>query len=141
MVDCCVVVFCWWAIGYGFAFGEDHRGFIGETNFFSTKLEGRDFVHFMHQWAFCNICLHLVTCAMAERMTMTAYILYAIFFSSFIYPVVTHWAWSPNGWLREMGYHDIGGCGNLHMVGGIAGLTQSLVLGNRYGRFSKSDNI
>jgi ammonia channel protein AmtB len=30
-------------------------------------------------------------------------VLYTIFFSAFLYPVITHWAWSPNGWLYKMG--------------------------------------
>ena len=39
---------------------------------------------------------------MAERTTFLAYLTYAFFISSFVYPVLVHWVWSPDGWLSAL---------------------------------------
>jgi Amt family ammonium transporter len=33
MLDASIAGFCWWFLGYGFAFGPDHGGFIGNDFF------------------------------------------------------------------------------------------------------------
>ncbi|KAK0060326.1 ammonium transporter 1, partial [Biomphalaria pfeifferi] len=67
----------------------------------------------------------------------------------FIYPVVTHWVWTPEGWLTQgltyeingvnetIGYHDFAGSGVVHVVGGTASFFAALFLGPRIGRFHK----
>jgi len=52
--------------------------------------------------------------------------------TAIIYPVVIAWSWG-GGWLSKEGYHDFAGTGNVHMVGGIAGLIGSWQLGPRIG--------
>lgn len=37
--------------------------------------------------------------AVAERCTFMAYMIYAFFLSSFVYPVIVHWVWDGQGWL------------------------------------------
>lgn len=60
-----------------------------------------------------------------------------------VYPVVSHWAWAPTGWLStaasdrlfDTGMIDFAGCGVVHMVGGWAGLAGAYMVGPRTGRF------
>ena len=56
--------------------------------------------------------------------------------STFIYPVIVHWAWG-GGWLFKDGYTDFAGSGIVHMTGGISALTGAIILGPRRGRFEK----
>lgn len=77
-----------------------------------------------------------------------AYLIYSSFLTGFVYPVVSHWFWSPDGWaspfrpsgdrLFGTGAIDFAGSGVVHMVGGIAGLMGALIEGPRRGRFEKS---
>lgn len=61
--------------------------------------------------------------------------------TGFIYPVIVHWTWSQNGFLKELGYTDFGGSGVVHLMGGTAGLFGAIFLGPRIGRFDiETDN-
>ena len=64
----------------------------------------------------------------------------------FVYPVVTHWAWSEHGWLTNalsddsIKYQDFAGSGVVHMVGGMLALVGAAVVGPRLGRFDRDKN-
>ncbi len=53
----------------------------------------------LFQWSLCAAATAIVSGAVAERCAMGAYLAYAFFMASFVYPVVAHWVWSPDGWL------------------------------------------
>ncbi|XP_023714902.1 putative ammonium transporter 1 isoform X3 [Cryptotermes secundus] len=53
----------------------------------------------------------------------------------FIYPPVTHWAWTDEGWLNKLGYVDFAGSGPIHLLGGVCSFCAALFLGPRLGRF------
>lgn len=77
-----------------------------------------------------------------------AYLIYSLFLTGFVYPIVSHWIWSTDGWasaqrsngdlLFGSGVIDFAGSGVVHMVGGIAGLWGALIEGPRIGRFDRS---
>jgi Amt family ammonium transporter len=54
----------------------------------------------------------------------------------FVYPVVSRWVWTEEGWLNQMGYRDFSGCGPVHLLGGTCSLFGATFLGPRLGRFS-----
>jgi Amt family ammonium transporter len=64
-----------------------------------------------------------------------SYNYYSFFMSAFIYPVVVHWVWTPNGWLRTLGMIDFAGVSVVHLVGGIAALVGAVMCGPRIERF------
>lgn len=85
--------------------------------------------------------------SIAERTQFVAYLIYSSFLTGFVYPVVSHWFWSGDGWasatntgdlLFGTGVIDFAGSGVVHMVGGIAGLWGALIEGPRIGRFDHS---
>jgi Amt family ammonium transporter len=79
----------------------------------------------------------IVSGAMAERTKFSAYLLYTPFITGFIYPIVTHWVWSGQGWLGKLGYLDFAGSGVVHLVGGAAALAGVLVIGPRIGKYDQ----
>ena len=71
---------------------------------------------------------------MAERIRLKPYIV-VTFFMTIVHSVPAHWVWSTSGFLYQMGCLDAAGCSAVHLVGGIAGLTATMYLKPRQGRF------
>nr|WBY73664.1 ammonium transporter 1;2 [Spirodela polyrhiza] len=136
----------YYLFGFAFAFGAPSNGFIGR-HFFGLKdipAAGADYPFFLYQWAFAIAAAGITSGSIAERTQFVAYLIYSSFLTGFVYPVVSHWFWSADGWaspsrpdnlLFGSGSIDFAGSGVVHMVGGIAGLWGALIEGPRIGRF------
>ena len=62
--------------------------------------------------------------------------------TGFLYPIIGHWAWGPDGWLATMGptaFHDFAGSTVVHTIGGAISLAGAIALGPRLGRIFKRD--
>ncbi|TKY53663.1 Ammonium transporter 1 member 1 [Spatholobus suberectus] len=110
-------------------------------------LFGFAFANFLYQWAFAIAAAGITSGSIAERTQFVAYLIYSSFLTGFVYPVVSHWFWSADGWasasntgnlLFSTGVIDFAGSGVVHMVGGVAGLWGALIEGPRIGRFDHS---
>ncbi|RWR81211.1 ammonium transporter 1 member 1-like protein [Cinnamomum micranthum f. kanehirae] len=136
----------YYLFGYAFAFGAPSNAFIGRQ-FFGLKdipNSNFDYSHFLYQWAFAIAAAGITSGSIAERTQFVAYLIYSSFLTGFVYPVVSHWFWSSDGWASAFRTHDLlfgsgvidfAGSGVVHMVGGIAGLWGALIEGPRIGRF------
>jgi len=148
LMDICFGGICFYCWGYAFAYGKDFKkGFIGGNNFFLGS-EAKDEANqygFFFQFAFAATAATIVSGCVAERMKLTAYFVYSIALTSWVYPVIVHWVWSCEGWLAacapddrnlgRIGMIDFAGSGVVHMTGGFAGLCGAIVVGPRLGRF------
>jgi Amt family ammonium transporter len=63
---------------------------------------------------------------------------YSAFISGFIYPVVCHWIWDPDGFMYGK-VADFSGSGAVHLVGGAAAFSGAYFLGPRIGKFVKDE--
>lgn len=70
------------------------------------------------QFVFAATAATLVSGSLAERCNFIAYIVYSIMITGFIYPIIAHWAWHPDGWLAILGFHDFAGSAVVHLTGG-----------------------
>ena len=157
ILDACIGALCFWLFGYGFAYGGDSAGgFIGTSNF-ALPDEDRSnsgWHSWFFQFAFAATAATIVSGSVAERTKFSAYFIYSIIITTFIYPVVVHWVWG-SGWLSAWGatngplfsrnessngFVDFAGSGVVHMVGGFAGLVGAFVVGPRQGRFEVMPN-
>jgi len=156
LLDACGAAIGFYAFGYAFAFGGSTRTgspttFIGNSNFFLMNLE-ENFVYkgiipaesfWLFQFAFAATSATIVAGTLAERCQMSAYLAYSFLITSFIYPVIVHAVWSPNGFLSTdnadplfgIGMIDFSGSGVVHTTGGITALIATRILGARRGRF------
>lgn len=140
-LDLCISTLAWWILGYAFAFGTDKGGFIGASYFAGHDLNTyEDYNAWLFQWAFAGTAATIVSGCILERAKVWGYCLYASFMISWIYPLIVHWCWHSEGWLKDMGYIDFAGSGVVHMVGGTAGLFASIMIGSRSGRFIDSED-
>ena len=75
--------------------------------------------------------------AVIERIRLGAFIFLAIILGSVAWIVGAAWGWHPDGWLvTELGYHDFGAAGVVHMVSGFFALGVLINLGSRIGKFN-----
>ncbi|GJY88895.1 ammonium transporter 1 member 1 [Tanacetum coccineum] len=139
----------YYLFGFAFAFGTPSNGFIGRYNFALQDIPSSifDYSYFLYQWAFAIAAAGITSGSIAERTQFVAYLIYSAFLTGFVYPVVSHWFWSVDGWASASnldnlflgsGVIDFAGSGVVHMVGGIAGLWGALIEGPRIGRFDQS---
>ncbi|KAJ7562477.1 hypothetical protein O6H91_03G070500 [Diphasiastrum complanatum] len=143
----------YYLVGFAFAFGTGDyvNGFIGNYFFglsrYPDAAAGLDYSFFLMQWAFAVATLGITCGSIAERTHFGAYLIYSFFLTGFVYPIVSHWIWTTDGWasasktsnlLFGSGAIDFAGCGVVHMVGGIAGFWGAFIEGPRIGRFSRS---
>lgn len=142
LMDFSVGSIAYWAIGFGVMFGADKLGLFGTDNFFlgTAGLSTADgipkFAFWMFQVVFAATAATIVSGAMAERTKFTGYLIYSVFISAIIYPVVGHWIWG-GGWLSAKGMIDFAGSTVVHSVGGWAALAGAIMLGPRLGKYNK----
>lgn len=137
-----IISIIWVAYGYSLAFGPDIGGVIGNFELaglkgvglkpgpYSDTIPGLLFVAF--QLMFAIITPALITGAFAERMKFSAFILFTILWSTFVYFPVCHWVWG-RGWLGSLGALDFAGGTVIHINSGAAALVAALVIGKRKG--------
>ena len=73
----------------------------------------------------------LITGAVAERMKWTAFLVFVIAWSIFIYYPLAHWVWGEGGWLAQIGVFDFAGGIVIHASAGVSSLAAALVLKRR----------
>lgn len=165
--DTCLCGVLFYAWGYAFMFGAGN-GFIGwhdpsdpsKSWFFlqnvtAMTLYGATGVpvlaHWLFQFAFADCASTICSGTMIGRTAFGGDILYSICVSGFIYPILGHWCWGPDGFLAVMGssghflsglgmnFHDFAGSTVVHSIGGWIALAGGLALGPRIGRRFKRD--
>ncbi len=131
------------AVGFMLAFGASGTLPVGlDMDFFLLQdLDSWLAGFFVFQVMFCGTAATIVSGAIAERMTLSAYVLGSIVLSTLIYPVFVHWVWGtalgPNSgaFLANLGFVDLAGSTVVHATGGWVALAACLVIGARQGRF------
>src|ERR1700754_1936875 len=148
--DTCLCGILFYAIGYAFMFGHGN-GFIGwggadGKNWFFLQNTPATYeaygipilAHWVFQYAFADTCSTIVSGAMIGRTSFRGDILYSIGITGFIYPIIGHWAWGPDGFLVTMGtaghflpglgtgFRDFAGSTVVHAIGGMASLAGAI---------------
>lgn len=112
VIDLALGGLSYWLFGYAFTFGRDSRGFLGLTHFAMNDLGeemGREYTNYFFQFTFASTATTIVSGAVAERITMKAYMLFS-FANIFPYAVSAHWSWARKvGWLHVLGFYDFAG--------------------------------
>ena len=91
---------------------------------------------FFFQVVFVATAMSIVSGAVAERMKLWAFLVFAVVMTGFIYPVQGYWKWG-GGFLDALGFLDFAGSGVVHLCGAAAALAGVLLLGARSGKYSK----
>ncbi|MEK3885993.1 ammonium transporter [Bacillus sp. FSL K6-3431] len=129
-----------WAVGYGFIFGDNGNFFVGLSDYFysGTEVESSSYsiaAFFVFQLAFAGISLAVAFGGFAERAKLSVYLVFSVLFSALVYPVVAHWIWG-GGWLADHGKQDFAGSTVVHLTGAMAALAATILLKPRIGKYN-----
>jgi Amt family ammonium transporter len=95
---------------------------------------------FFFQVVFVATAMSIVSGAVAERMKLWSFLLFAVVMTGFIYPVQGYWKWG-GGFLDGLGFNDFAGSGVVHLCGASAALAGVILLGARKGKYGKDGSI
>jgi Amt family ammonium transporter len=138
----------YYVAGFGLAFGDGGNALVGGSGFapsvdellaigqapFSWFGEIPGAAAYVFEVAFAGVSLAIVWGAMAERTRLWVYFVFGVLYT-LVYSVVSHWIWSPQGWLFQKGMQDFAGSTVVHYQGALAGLAGAILLGPRIGKF------
>ena len=115
------------------------NGFTGDA-VYSTASD------FFFQVVFVATCMSIVSGAVAERMKLWSFLLFAVVMTGFIYPLEGSWTWGGKEVfglysLGDLGFSDFAGSGIVHMAGAAAALSGVLLLGARKGKYGPNGEI
>ncbi|MFY0599649.1 MAG: ammonium transporter [Cyclobacteriaceae bacterium] len=89
---------------------------------------------FLFQAMFAATAATIVSGAVAERIKLSAYMIFTLVFVGVVYPIIGSWKWG-GGALDEMGFYDFAGSTLVHSVGGWGALAGIMILGPRLGKY------
>jgi len=95
---------------------------------------------FFFQVVFVATAMSIVSGAVAERMKLWSFFVFAIVLTGFIYPMQGYWKWG-GGFLDQAGFLDFAGSGVVHLCGGTAALAGVLLLGARKGKYGPDGKV
>ena len=104
---------------------------------------GMDYSHqadFFFQVVFVATAMSIVSGAVAGRMKLIPFFLFAVILTGFIYPIQGYWNWG-GGFLSSGGYSDYAGSGTVHLCGAAAALAIVTVLGPRRGKYNSDGSV
>ena len=153
-IACIMYLMCGFILMYpGGALIEGVIPSIGTSLGLSTSMDNADIgipygmdysqqADFFFQVVFVATAMSIVSGAVAGRMKIVPFFLFAVVLTGFIYPIQGYWNWGE-GFLYQMGYSDYAGSGTVHLCGAAAALAVVNVLGPRKGKYNSdgSSNV
>ena len=155
-VACIMYMVCGYAIMYGgtvFLTGIDGGDTLLADALASKAEEGFEggavysgASDFFFQVVFVATCMSIVSGAVAERMKLFAFLLFAVVMTGVIYPMEGSWTWGGNAvfgmyTLGDLGFSDFAGSGIVHLAGAAAALAGVILLGARKGKYSADGSV
>jgi Amt family ammonium transporter len=147
-VACTMYMICGYSIMYG---GGDFTlflsGIVGDgvagAEEPATYAPSADF---FFQVVFVATAMSIVSGAVAERMKLWSFLIFAVFMTGFIYPMEGSWTWGGEAVfgmysLGDNGFSDFAGSGIVHMAGAAAALAGVILLGPRKGKYGSKGQI
>ncbi|CAO1668914.1 ammonium transporter [Salinicola sp. NYA28a] len=140
-------------VGYHIMYSSESGGFFPSLGFLigaensvdDVMSSGGDVYYsarsdFFFQVVFVATAMSIVSGAVAERMKLWAFMIFAVIMTGFIYPIQGYWKWG-GGFLDAAGFQDFAGSGVVHLCGATAALAGVLLLGARKGKYGKNGAI
>lgn len=138
----------YYGVGFNLMYpGVNEGGFFGFGGFGLTLPDGAAggieyadgsysyYADFIFQAMFAATCATIVSGAVAERIKLHSFLIFATLFVAISYPITGMWKWGA-GWLDAAGFYDFAGSTIVHAVGGWGALAAIILLGARTGKYT-----
>src|SRR3954467_2708486 len=136
-----IVTVQWVLVGYSIAFGPGSSWLgglawwglagVGATPNAAYAATVPHLAFAVFQAMFAAITVALISGAVVERLRFSAYLLFALAWTTFVYDPLARWVWGDGGWLRSLGALDFAGGTVVHVSAGTAALVAAVMLGQR----------
>lgn len=137
--------------GFNAMYPGDFNGFFATGSWFGVSNDDMTMMtdayasytwwtDFIFQAMFAATAATIVSGAVAERIKLGSFMVYAALLVTFFYPITGSWQWG-GGWLAEKGFYDFAGSSLVHAFGGFAALAAVIVLGPRSGKYLASGKV
>lgn len=146
----CVGIVTYALVGFNLMYPGDFNGYLGFAGLFLNPGEAdmtsaynvgyTYWTDFLFQAMFAATAATIVSGAVAERIKLSSFMIFTLFFVTFVYTIVGSWKWG-GGWLDGLGFYDFAGSTLVHSVGGWGALAGVLLLGPRLGKYTKDGKI
>ena len=159
-ISCIMYMVCGYAIMYGGGYHVNWHcaGWCRQCRCFSCSLAesqeagfGGDSVYsdasdFFFQVVFVATAMSIVSGAVAERMKLWSFLVFAVVMTGVIYPMEGSWTWNGDDVfglynLGDLGFSDFAGSGIVHLAGASAALAGVLLLGARKGKYAADGSV
>jgi len=146
-----VGILTYYVCGFNLMYPGDFNGYFGFAGFGLTPPEGgmtaayasagyTYWTDFLFQAMFAATSVTIVSGAVAERIKLPSFMVFALPFVGLVYPIAGSWKWGK-GFMDDMGFYDFAGSTLVHSVGGWAALAGVWFLGPRIGKYGKKGEM
>ena len=118
----------WLSIGGPIGFSDD------AANLTKAYADYTYWTDFLFQAMFAATGATIVSGAVAERVKLSSFLLFATLLVAIAYPISGAWKWG-GGFLDKMGFYDFAGSSVVHAFGGFAALACAWLLGPRADKY------
>ncbi len=147
----CIGLLTYFVVGFGLMYPGEFGGYLGfagvglpvPENGMTTAYASGGYTYytdFLFQAMFAATAATIVSGAVAERIKLPSFMVFATIFVAFVYTIAGSWKWG-GGWLQEAGFYDFAGSTLVHSVGGWAALVGAIIIGPRLGKYGKNGKI
>jgi Amt family ammonium transporter len=147
----CAGLLTYYVVGFNLMYPGEFNGWLGFAGFGLPVPEGgmtiayadggyTYWTDFLFQAMFAATAATIVSGAVAERIKLPSFMVFATVFVAFVYTIAGSWKWG-GGWLDGLGFYDFAGSTLVHSVGGWGALVGALLLGPRLGKYGKDGKV
>ena len=133
-----------WVLGYQLRYGGgDYFGKFAVMSFASEDVATgySSYSDWFFQMVFCATTASIVSGTVAERIKFWPFIIFTVFLTGLIYPIVGSWEWGGGFLDSKFGFSDFAGSTLVHSTGGWAALIGAIILGARKGKYSEDGTV
>ena len=147
----CIGLLTYFVVGFALMYPGEFNGYLGFAGFGLTPPANADtaayasggytyHTDFLFQAMFAATAATIVSGAVAERIKLSSFMVFATLFVGVVYPIAGSWKWG-GGFLDKLGFYDFAGSTLVHSVGGWGALVGAYMVGPRSGKFGKGGKM